>query len=429
MSLVINNNLMAMNAARNLDHHYGDLATSTRRLSSGLRIDTAADDAAGLAIRELMRADIAAMNQGVRNANDGISAIQTADGALEVVDSKLIRMKELAEQAATGTYTADQRKIIDQEFQQMKREIDRISNATEFNQVKLLNGSLSERGSELFEEGESGHVAGSDMKIHFGPRNNFGEDFYYIEVGDTTAAGLGIDNTYLRYTSEEPVSQAKANIDEVIEQLQNQDLSSGDSIEKAESLKNLLQQAANHLEYAEEQLGVASGTDELTSNYSGAISGLRGLIEDDNISGAINTLATGYYDGEPESGLQTLSNSLEEALNSGHEGITLGDLDDEMANHIITERAQDALEVIDSAIEEKDKVRADLGAYQNRLENTISNLQIQAENLQAAESRISDADIAQEMTEFTRNQVLSQGATAMLAQANTLPQMAMQLMG
>ena len=111
MSLVINHNLMAMNAARNLNSSYSALSTSTQRLSSGLRINTAADDAAGLAVRELMRSDISSLNQGVRNANDAISLIQTADGALQVIDEKLIRMKELAEQAATGTYTSDQRLI------------------------------------------------------------------------------------------------------------------------------------------------------------------------------------------------------------------------------------------------------------------------------------------------------------------------------
>ncbi|MFW5730456.1 MAG: flagellin, partial [Desulfonatronovibrionaceae bacterium] len=133
MSLVINHNLMAMNSARNLGEAYANLGTSTRRLSSGLRIGTAADDAAGLAARELMRAEISSLNQGVRNANDGISLIQTADGALGVIDEKLIRMKELAEQAATGTYNSDQRLIIDSEYQAMASEITRIANATKFN--------------------------------------------------------------------------------------------------------------------------------------------------------------------------------------------------------------------------------------------------------------------------------------------------------
>ena len=143
MSLVVNHNLMAANSSRYLNTHYKALSDSTRKLSSGLRVETAADDAAGLAIRELMRADIAALNQGVRNANDGISLIQTADGALGVIDEKLVRMKELAEQAATGTYDSTQRLIIDSEYQQMASEITRIANATDFNGIKLLDGSLS----------------------------------------------------------------------------------------------------------------------------------------------------------------------------------------------------------------------------------------------------------------------------------------------
>ena len=139
MVLTINHNLMAENVARNLSNHYGSLSTSTQRLSSGLRINSSADDAAGLAVRELMRSDIATMNQGIRNANDAISMIQTADGALSVVDEKLTRMKELAEQAATGTYTSDQRSIINSEYQAMALEVERISNATDFNGIHLLN--------------------------------------------------------------------------------------------------------------------------------------------------------------------------------------------------------------------------------------------------------------------------------------------------
>ena len=122
MSLVINHNLMALNAQRNLSDHYGRLGVSTRRLSSGLRVGTAADDAAGLAIRELMRSEISSLHQGIRNASDAISLIQTADGALQVVDEKLIRMKELAMQASTGTYNSDQRLIIDSEYQAMASE-------------------------------------------------------------------------------------------------------------------------------------------------------------------------------------------------------------------------------------------------------------------------------------------------------------------
>ncbi len=296
MSLVINHNLMAMNAARNLSQSYSSLSTATRRLSSGLRIGTAADDAAGLAARELMRADIASLNQGIRNANDAISMIQTADGALEVIDEKLIRMKELATQAATGTYNSDQRLIIDSEYQAMASEITRIANATDFNGIYLLNGNLStntHNGDGLSSTGK--------LKVHFGTGNDSAEDYYYVSIGASTASALGLG------------------------------------------------------------LGAAS-------------------------TAAGRSIST-------------------QAL------------------------AQSALEAVQEAIISKDKIRANLGAMQNRLENTITNLEIQAENLQAAESRISDVDVATEMTQFVRQQILTQAAVAMLSQANSLPRMAMQLIG
>ncbi len=296
MSLVINHNLMAMNAARNLNTSYGSLATSTRRLSSGLRVGTAADDAAGLAIRELMRSDIASLYQGVRNANDAISMIQTADGALQVVDEKLIRMKELATQASTGTYNSDQRLIIDSEFQAMASEITRIAMATDFNGIHMLNGSLAgtdpNTGAAIAHNGNLMNPTGP-IKIHFGTGNDSSDDYYYISVNNSTASALGLWNA---------------------------------------------------------------------------------------------TIST-----------QSL--------------------------------AQSALARIQQAIISKDKIRANLGSMQNRLENTITNLSIQAENLQASESRISDVDVATEMTEFVRQQILSQAAVAMLAQANSLPRMAMQLIG
>ena len=296
MSLVINHNLMAQNAARNLGESYSSLGVSTRRLSSGLRVGTAADDAAGLAVRELMRADITSLNQGVRNANDAISMIQTADGALGVIDEKLIRMKELATQAATGTYTSDQRLIIDSEYQAMASEITRIASATDFNGIYLLNGNLSgatHSGAGLNSTGK--------MKVHFGTGNLSAEDYYYVQIGTSTASALGVG-----------ISAASG------------------------------------------QAGRSISTQQL---------------------------------------------------------------------------AQQALEGLNNAIVSKDKIRANLGALQNRLSNTVQNLQIQAENLQAAESQISDVDVAQEMTSFVRSQILTQSAVAMLSQANSLPRMAMQLLG
>lgn len=293
--MYINNNSMSANVANSLTSHYSNLATSTQRLSTGLRVNSAADDAAGLAIRELMRSDITALQQGIRNANDAISLIQTADGALGIIDEKLIRMKELAEQAATGTYDSTQRLMIESEYQQMASEITRIANATDFNGIHLLDGTLSadHDGSEMTATGK--------MKIHFGTDNDSAEDYYYIQINSATASSLGVGN----------------------------------------------EAAATNKAY---------------------------------------TVST-------------------------------------------QEAAQRALVGLRDAIVSKDKIRANLGAMQNRLENTISNLTTQAENLQSAESRISDVDVASEMTNFIRNQILTQSAVAMLSQANSMPQMAMRLIG
>ena len=300
MSLVINHNMMAANTARNLNSHYAALGKSTQRLSSGLRVNSAADDAAGLAIRELQRADITTLHQGARNANDAISMIQTADGALGIIDEKLTRMKGLAEQAATGTYDSTQRLMIESEYQAMASEITRIATATDFNGIHLLNGTLSSGTHD-----GSGMTSAGKLKVHFGTGNDSAEDYYYITIGSTTASSLGVGNQAL----------------------------------------------------------------------------------DD---------AGGMRDGA------TVSTQ---------------------------DAAQKSLEAITLAIVSKDKIRAHLGAMQNRLENTITNLNTQAENLQAAESRISDVDVSAEMTQFVRQQILTQSAVAMLSQANQLPQMAMKLIG
>ncbi|MBA4357995.1 MAG: flagellin, partial [Desulfovibrio sp.] len=189
MSLTINHNMMAMNTARNLSTAYTALATSTRRLSSGLRVNSAADDAAGLAVREIMRAEIKSLQQGIRNANDAITMIQTADGALGVIDEKLIRMKELAMQASTGTYSSDQRLIIDSEYQAMASEITRIANSTDFNGIHLLNGNLS--GATSVHNG-SPVTATGPLKVHFGTGNDSSEDYYYVSINNSTASALGL---------------------------------------------------------------------------------------------------------------------------------------------------------------------------------------------------------------------------------------------
>jgi len=369
MSLVVNNNMMANSAARHLNTAYGRLGQSTERLSSGLRINDSADDAAGLAVRELMRAEISTLYQGVRNVNDGISLIQTADGALSVIDEKLIRMKELAEQAATGTYTSEQRMMIDSEYQAMASEITRIANATDFNGVHLLNGNLS------------GTSVTTALTIHFGTGNDSAEDYYTISIGSCTARALGL---------------------------------SGATNEAAFVAENGL-------------------TGPTPATYS----------------------ASAFYSNVPASVSAQFDPSAQINTYVDEDGIMYGILDDTSGEtHVITldsgggyvddsglieagggssvatqEHAEEALAIIDQAILSKDKLRASLGSLENRLAATSEVLAIQAENLQAAESQISDVDVATEMTEYTKEQIISQAATAMLSQANSLPQMALSLLG
>ena len=273
--LAIKNNIMAENAARQLGLSYDSLAQSIERLSSGLRINSAKDDAAGLAVRELMRADIAMIKQGARNAQDGISMLQTMEGAMAVIDDALVRMKELAEQAATGSYSAQQRRIMDNEFQEMAAEIDRVAQRTEFNETSMLDS------------------ASGSSTIHFGVDSGGTASSVLVSSVDITAATLGITSSI-----------------------------------------------------------------DITSTTNAAT--------------ALTTLTT--------------------------------------------------------AIAAKDSARASFGYKMNRLEMSTKVLNLQSENMMAAESRVSDVDVATEMANLTRTQVLAQAGVAMLAQANTMPQMALTLL-
>ncbi len=434
MSLVVNHNLMAGNVARTLNAHYGRLAQSTQRLSTGMRINSAADDAAGLAIRELQRADIAAMMQGSRNANDAISLIQTADGALGVIDEKLVRLKELAEQAATGTYDSTQRLMIESEYQQMASEITRIANATDFNGVKLLDGSLSgaHDGSGLEAKGR--------LKIHFGSGNDSAEDYYYIEIGGCTAAALGVGNqavmerprtktVFLSPTGEELTrTQGYVTLDgkPYTPAIRDEFIHPVYSVPTVDGGRALVSEHPAPGQYAYINGG---GQYEGNGPYQPYLVNYKGkrvpTYADAADTVPLDLLVLDDVFKDAQGNVVDPRNVVREEVPIGGTETVYGD-----AYTVSTqEAAQRALAGINEAIVSKDKIRAHLGAIQNRLENTITNLATQAENLQAAESRISDVDVGTEMTEFVRNQILTQAAVAMLSQANSLPQMAMQLIG
>lgn len=554
MSPSISTNLLARNAAAHVGEHYDRLATSMRRLSSGLRVNTAADDAAGLAIRELMRTNIAGLQQGVRNANDAISMIQTADGALSVIDEKLIRMTELAEQAATGTYDSTQRLIIDSEFQAMAQEIDRIANATDFNGIKLLDGSMNG------EHDGSGLTSTGKLKVHFGTGNDSAEDYYYVGIGNCTLAGLGLrDNAVTTAVADAggtgggvvtraavptaaprlPVTVNDYDSDSstilVVNTFEvgainamlpeqgvwydpNSWWPGGEAIIQnfmftiPKGAKNIVINTLG-IKQGERagdqdiQLFTKSGvhlagtslddivyTKENTGHVDNSITGQSarlGFTQADYNNAHLNTGPSSYdptgatlretnyngmtigYSGDPDrhdatpndGGMQTWDDyevlTIDEATEDlvfwmvGQAGAGVKAYWDTAsvpppaplpppgpnpdlkpgppAGDIISidtqEKAQQALERLDDAMVAKDGVRAHLGALQNRLENTVTNLSVQAENLQAAESRISDVDVAVEMTAMIRNQILAQSSTSMLAQANALPQMLVELIG
>lgn len=570
MSLIINNNSMANTAARNLNAAYSDLTKSTERLSSGMRINSAADDAAGLAVREMMRAEVTTLNQGVRNANDAISMIQTADGALSVIDEKLIRMNELAEQAATGTYTDDQRAIIDQEYQTMADEITRISDSTDFNGQSLLNGSLEEGAS--YEDANGATQTGSSMTVHFGSGNDADEDKYSIELENVSSGALGVGSDSLDYKINEdglattqdgraiysnedgevyiegddpavtgaPNGYTQVQLKETVAdatemQDAKDDLTAlaetgvgtaftgaaggtttdvdidGEALEasfdattgeltydvgaggaavsiEADSSdlliggnkmyatidadgtvalheatgttipdagyavsvdtdgnlnvnvdgddKKLLTSTASdgsvdyHIEDESSDIPADASVmniakDSVETNFEVAADGSAKLGDVGVNINAGNYELAGGTAAEFTMGVETVSD--EELASFGKE---LGKTDEYAGSSIATqEGAQAALGAIKEAIEMKDKNRANLGAYENRLEATISNLEVQSENLSAAESRISDVDVATEMTEYTLRQTISSAATSMLAQANSLPQNALKLIG
>ncbi len=285
MPLRIYNNLYSMNAQRNLGANNANLGQSLERLSSGLRVNRGADDAAGLAISEKLRSDVRAINQVVRNSNDGISIINTAEGALSQQSAMLTRMRELSAQAATGSVGSTERQTIQREFSAMRDELDRITSVTEFNGQKLVNGALS-----------SSVAASGQVVIQIGFKSTANDRINLNTAVDVTA----IDSTGL----------------------------------------------------AIQNLSVTAAAEALT-----------------------------------------------------------------------------ALSTINSAISKVTDARGRLGAVQNRFTYTIANLQISAENLSAAESQIRDADYASEISQFTRNQILVQASTAILAQANLVPQTVLQLLG
>jgi len=292
MSTRINHNILSMSARRSIEISQSGLDNAVKRLSSGLRINNSWDDPAGLAVSERFRAQIGGLVEAERNANYNINLLATADGALSVIDEQLIRMRSLAIQASNGALTSTDREFINVEFQQLKSEITRIANVTNYNGKFLINGDLSTNGAGSTMGNMTGIIENENsLKFHIGTNNQVANDYYYINLGSSTAGALGIDSI--------------------------------------------------------------------------------------------------------------------DVLN--------------------TANSQAAIDLLDAAIESKDTTRTFIGALVNRLQSTILEIQVSLENAQTSETQIRDADIAVEMAEFTRAQILFNSGISMLSQANNIPQMVAQL--
>jgi len=379
----INNNISAMNTYSRLTSAQGAQAKSLEKLSSGLRINRAGDDAAGLAISEKMRGQIKGLNQSVRNAQDGISLIQTAEGALNETHSILNRMRELAVQSSNDTNTDDDRVEIQKEINQLAEEVSRISSDTQFNTQNLLDGSF---------KGKILHIgANSSQSLQ-------------VDVEDMSAEALEVDATMYEKTDITGYSGLQVRSKDGTEY----------TIEFAALGASAVADTTASIAGDTITITLAqddAGTPNILASHSDVKAALESrseLIVSSTKDFAGNTLATVASD-------TTTSTTIDKDIT----GINVSTQAD----------ADAAITTIDNAITAVSAERSKLGAVQNRLDHTINNLTATSENLSAAESRIRDVDMAKEMMEFTKNNILNQASTAMLAQANQMPQGVLQLLG
>jgi flagellin len=379
MSLRINQNIDALNSYRNLSVTQGQMSKSLEKLSSGYRINRAADDAAGLAISEGLRSQVGGIKVAVRNAQDGVSVVQTAEGALTETHSILQRMRDLAVQSANDSNDDNSRSAIDEESQALQSELTRIAEKTTFNNINLLDGSFSGKDFQV------GYAAGDTITVNVtgggtAAHNDFTAStitaagtFTFTQVADTTAGVAAVSVT----TGSIGVTKSAQ--------------------ETADALNNDAVFASSfHASVYKD----GSGNDQVKVNSTTG--------NGSAIVGATTTT------GATVSAAGTAASATGGGFSAADLGVSVS----------LTTKANatSAITSIDAAIKTVSTSRAKLGALQNRFEHTINNLSVTQENLTASESRIRDTDMASEMMSYTRSQILSQAGTAMLAQANQAPQ-------
>lgn len=400
-------NIESLNAWRNLTSTNNNLSRSLERLSSGYRINRAADDAAGLAMSERMRAQVKGMNQAVRNAQDGISFVQTAEGSLNEIHTILQRMRELSVQAGNGTLTGADRNQIQTEIDELSSEITRITNTTQFNSKELINGAMQPAAAGI--GGGTGQII-----FQIGPNQNQTMNFNISAMDGKT---LGIardlretqDNNNLLNTIQ--LSAATGLVDgaynvsvtfdgttytaDVIDAATSTSITGGTGVTITPGQTVTITGTATHV------------GEDLTVTFDNKLPGMTGTSGSWTAAVEVKRAAATQFSG----GYKTA------------DAVTVGGID------VTTEaNATAAITQINTAINTVAAQRSQLGAMQNRLEHTINNLQVVSENLVSSESRIRDVDMAMEMASFTKNQILMQAGTAMLAQANAKNQSVLQLL-
>ncbi|MGH1537508.1 MAG: flagellin [Gammaproteobacteria bacterium] len=444
MPQIINTNLFSLNAQRNLNTTQGSLQTSLERLSSGLRINSASDDAAGLAIAERFTSQIRGLNQAIRNSNDGISFSQTAEGALGTATDALQRVRELAVQSANDTNSASDRQALNNEVQQLIAEVNRIANSTQFNGQNVLDGTSS---NLVFQVGANqnqtisvdgvdarGSVLGANVSVS-GSTDQAAVDA--LVAADTlTVQGVAVDLSGLA---------AGATTTQIANEINNVSASTGVT---AQLNTTVTSAALTNAAAAATINGVSftlagDATDLDTINAFSAqtgvtASGTTGNIVLSNTDGAnIEIGGTGLGAAQTVTAGLTLSAEVGSTITVANgfaveSGNALGAGGaDQTANGITVLTQADsnaALLTVDAALGQINNLRSELGSVQTRFESTISNLQITVENLTAARSRIQDADFAAETANLTRSQILQQAGLAIVSQANSLPQNVLSLL-
>lgn len=416
--MIINHNLGAINAQRNMGINSGAAAKSMEKLSSGLRINRAGDDAAGLSISEKMRAQIRGLDQASTNAEDGISMIQTAEGALTETHSILQRMRELSVQSANDTNVSTDRAAIQAEMDELTKEVDRIANTTEFNTQKLLDGSFS----GTFQIGAN---EGQKMDLNIGKMDSASLGLTStVEISETKALTADsnikdgtytVEGTDIKDTNGNIVGSTdgtKVNFNGKDTAFTNTKIGNGATVEIKDGKVTITN-----------KLDTATAAKNLTSLAPGSyeVKGTN-LIKDGELVGTVDT-------GNKKIILNDKTEIAEADLGFADGKLTGGVKFTVNGSDVSTQKnAAGTIETVNAAIEKVSTQRSKLGAVQNRLEHTVNNLNTSSENLTAAESRIRDTDMASEMSEYSKNNILQQAAQAMLAQAKSAPEQVLQLL-